>query len=268
MALNIKKVIVNKDKPLKNTFGLIYGLSGTGKTTMATTYPNAAFIALEKNTMEFDGVTSIEVDGTYANLVETLEEIISAPEQLAGIEYIIIDSITAIDNIIVKELCAEYNIDDINQNIPGAKIGVQHGRRAGMFGKVMGLLQDIATNTDISIVATAHAKEVYENSKTESKVIGIDINLPNKYKDMLKQRIDYGINIENGFYDSIKQGVKVKGPHINYQPVGTTDSFNLIRKIGATTLTGKNGLPINRFDPTFEMLELYIKQTLEQNRVE
>lgn len=267
MKLQLKKVTVNKEEPLKNTFGLVYGLSGTGKTTMATTYPNSAFIALEKNTKEFEGISEIPVDGTYSNFVETLEAIIETPEALEGIEYIIIDSITALDNLIVQELCYEYGIDDINENIKGAKVGIQHSRRSGMFTKVMTLLQEITNSTPFGVVATAHAKEVYDNKKTVPEVIGIDINLPAKYKDMLKQRLDYGINIENGVYDSITSRTKVKGPHINFQPVGSTDSFNLIRKLGNSVLEDGNGKKINRFDPTFDVLELYIKQTLEQNKV-
>lgn len=260
-------VKIDKQNPLDNTFGVIYGLSGTGKSTMATTYPNAVFIALEKNTREFDGITEIPVDGTFNNLVETLQAIVENPKQLGDTRYIIIDSITALDNLIVAELCEEYGLDSINENVKGAKIGVQHDRRRGMFTKVMTLIQDIVTKTDISVVATAHAKEVYDNSSNTPKVIGIDINLPAAYKDMLKQRLDYAINIENGMYDSIEQGTKVKGPHINFQPVGTTDSFNLIRKLGNKVLVNKNGLKVNRFDPTFKTLELYIKQTLEQNKV-
>lgn len=99
----------------------ILGEPGTGKTTLAATFPNPVFVRAE------DGLINTSVDafpvvGGYSDLMEQLDWLIKEKHDYRTV---VIDSVTALDDIFASEIMKAENKDNLAHCLGGYGAGFQ-----------------------------------------------------------------------------------------------------------------------------------------------
>jgi hypothetical protein len=91
---------------------LIYGGEGRGKTSLATKFPKPVALLLERGVPA--GITIDAIDGitTYEHVIESLRELIKDPQ---GYGTLIIDTVDALEPMLIADVCAKNNWRNIEQ---------------------------------------------------------------------------------------------------------------------------------------------------------
>ncbi len=161
MALST--VAVNKTAPMIT----IIGSPGTGKTTLAATFPKAIFIQAEKATTIFESFDADVMPMVYPVLPRsnykatpkrsTKATLLAQLRELATEEHdrktVIIDSVTTLHTRFEHELCEMYNVD----NVADAAGGFQKGYLvvAEMHNEIMNAC-NVLRNKGMTIIFLAH----------------------------------------------------------------------------------------------------------------
>lgn len=97
--LNIKPSVISRD--LRGKYVLLYGKPKSGKTTAATSFPNALLCAFEKGYNAIGGVRAVDIT-TWPDFKLVLRQL-EKPEAKQMYKTIIIDTIT-----IAWDLCEQF----------------------------------------------------------------------------------------------------------------------------------------------------------------
>jgi len=115
----------------------VVGTPGTGKTTLAATFPNAIFIQAERATTIFESFDDDVMPQVYpvlprsnykrTNKLSTKDTLLAQLRELATEEHdrktVIIDSITSLHAKFEHELCEMYNVDNVADSAGGYQKG-------------------------------------------------------------------------------------------------------------------------------------------------
>ena len=111
-----KSSIMSKVKPVSETeqrvSSLFYGRSGTGKTTLASTYPKK-IILLDFSDKGTDSIKDVEgVDTLLMDKWEYVEDIYwSLVNEEHSYQTVVLDTITGMQNLVIKEVRESNNLD-------------------------------------------------------------------------------------------------------------------------------------------------------------
>jgi hypothetical protein len=89
---------------------LIYGAEGRGKTTLAAKFPKPLALLLERGLPRGVTVDAVEGVNTYADVITTLRELIEDPH---GYETLVIDTLDALEPMLLANVCMKNNWKDI-----------------------------------------------------------------------------------------------------------------------------------------------------------
>jgi len=134
---------------------VIYGESGTGKSTLASLAPNALFLDVEDSTKDIEGVKRVEGIESFADVLEAVRD-----ESLTSdYRYIVIDTATVLFGLMVR--------DHVLETIPKANGGkaesIEHYEWGKGFVHIQDACMDAMASFDRivekgkSIVLLAHA---------------------------------------------------------------------------------------------------------------
>ena len=107
--LNIKPSVISRD--LRGKYVLLYGKPKSGKTTAATSFPNALLCAFEKGYNAIGGVRSVDIT-TWSDFKQVLRQL-DKPEAKQMYETIIIDTITIAWDLCEQFICAQNSVQKI-----------------------------------------------------------------------------------------------------------------------------------------------------------
>ena len=91
---------------------VVYGAEGIGKSTLASKMPGAVFLDLEKGTSRIDVK---RVDKRYQNIDQIITDMadLAAHKAEYGLQTLVIDTIDALEMVIIKQICKKFNKDGI-----------------------------------------------------------------------------------------------------------------------------------------------------------
>lgn len=107
--LNIKPSVISRD--LRGKYVLLYGKPKSGKTTAATSFPNALLCAFEKGYNAIGGVRPVDIT-TWSDFKQVLRQL-EKPEAKQMYETIIIDTITIAWDLCEQFVCAQNGVQKI-----------------------------------------------------------------------------------------------------------------------------------------------------------
>lgn len=107
--LNIKPSVISRD--LRGKYVLLYGKPKSGKTTAATSFPNALLCAFEKGYNAIGGVRAVDIT-TWSDFKQVLRQL-DKPEAKQMYETIIIDTITIAWDLCEQFICAQNSVQKI-----------------------------------------------------------------------------------------------------------------------------------------------------------
>ena len=107
--LNIKPSVISRD--LRGKYVLLYGKPKSGKTTAATSFPNALLCAFEKGYNAIGGVRAVDIT-TWSDFKQVLRQL-DKPEAKQMYETIIIDTITIAWDLCEQFVCAQNSVQKI-----------------------------------------------------------------------------------------------------------------------------------------------------------
>src|SRR5215472_5194619 len=89
---------------------LLYGAEGRGKTTLAAKFPKPVAMLLERGLPRGVSVDAIEGLGTYGEILDALRALYKDP---AGLKTLLVDTVDALEPLILDHLCAQRGWKDI-----------------------------------------------------------------------------------------------------------------------------------------------------------
>lgn len=107
--LSIKPSVISRD--LRGKYVLLYGKPKSGKTTAATSFPNALLCAFEKGYNAIGGVRPVDIT-TWSDFKQVLRQL-DKPEAKQMYETIIIDTITIAWDLCEQFVCAQNSVQKI-----------------------------------------------------------------------------------------------------------------------------------------------------------
>lgn len=128
--------------------GVIFGVEGIGKSTLASQFPNALFIDTEDSTKRMD-VKRLKKPSSFTELMEMLEWV----KKTKPCSTLIIDTADWAQTLAEKEVLSENGWNSIEA--PGYGEGYVKVREK--YGKMLDKLSDVA-DAGINVVLTAHAE--------------------------------------------------------------------------------------------------------------
>lgn len=91
---------------------VIYGSEGIGKSTLASKMPGAIFIDLEQGTTRLDVKRVNKRYQSYDEVLTDMADLISRKDQV-GLKTLVIDTVDALELLIIKQICKKYGKDGI-----------------------------------------------------------------------------------------------------------------------------------------------------------
>ena len=94
---------------------VVYGAEGIGKSTLASKMPGAVFFDIEGGTAQLDvrrSRPSIKRFQTFDEVITDMAELIGKKDQL-DVKTIVIDTVDALELLIIKQICKKYGKDGI-----------------------------------------------------------------------------------------------------------------------------------------------------------
>jgi hypothetical protein len=101
---------IEKGKIKKPSIDLIFGTSGVGKSTWAARFPKPIFLRTEDGANEL-AVEKLPISRTFEDVIGPVKELLTAVHPF---ETLVIDSLDHLEHIIIRGVCAENNVEEIN----------------------------------------------------------------------------------------------------------------------------------------------------------
>lgn len=234
---------------------LIYGRSGTGKTTFAASFPKPALLINIKD----DGLGSVKkVQGLKVTDVGSYAEFEEVYDMLADTKHnfktVIVDTITQLQNIIVQE--------KLNGGKKGRTKAVDFGSLSrGEWGDIAGLMKNIlmdyrnlAEEQGMNVVFLAQSRVF--NGDSEDAVEGIDPEVGPAVSPSVSSAVCAAVNIvantfiRETFITKEVKGKKRKTKRMDYC-LGLGPSASYVRKVRKDK---ELDIPDHLVDPTYEAL--------------
>jgi hypothetical protein len=129
---------------------LLYGSEGRGKTTLASRFPKPIAMLLERGLPRGVKLDEIADLGTYGNVLDALRDLYRDP---AGYETLVIDTLDALEPMLLEHVCAQHNWKNIETPPYGKGFVIADATWHG-FIKGVTALRD---RHGITIVLVAHS---------------------------------------------------------------------------------------------------------------
>lgn len=172
----------------------VYGPPGIGKTTLANQFPKPLFLDCERGTLGIE-CYRMEID-TWADFKGVLDALTHEPHDFRTV---VLDTANALFDKLVKDVCAEYGVED-----PG---DVAHGRA---WGKISSRFKDAVTRlralrrkdgAKVMPVLLLHEKRTEIREKKGQKTVDtgryhIAPSLPPSARTILHGHVDFLLHAE------------------------------------------------------------------------
>jgi hypothetical protein len=168
----------------KNPIIVLHGDAGVGKTTFAAQAPNAIFIIAE------DGLGILSVD--HFPKPETAKDVNSQLQDLINQEHnfqwLVVDSVTALEKKIWADLCTESNTNSIED--VGGGYGKGYTQSLEFIDKFIRNLQKLRDQRGMGIILIAHTKTQTINPPDKASYDQYVLNINNKIGDYIHTQAD------------------------------------------------------------------------------
>jgi AAA domain len=176
-------------KPKQNDFQKylteIYGMPGAGKSTLASHYPNAFFIATEPGLNSLEVNTFLDKNGDVV-VMKTWQEFQQAVKTIVAnkdkYKTIVVDTI---DNAI--EMCSIFSCGQRNIEHESDEA---YGKGWKMTEREFKKVLDYLVKNGMGVVFISHAKQT-EQEIADKKITYIDNTLPNSAKKYINGLVDF-----------------------------------------------------------------------------
>jgi len=108
MAITLESIKLSK-KSAKRI--LVYGVQGIGKTKLARLLDNSLFLCTEKGFGDFENQPYIEIN----TVTDIIEAITLLYEEETGFEYLVIDTISAMESLIHEKMLSDWNVESLDK---------------------------------------------------------------------------------------------------------------------------------------------------------
>ena len=262
----------------------IIGSPGTGKTTLAATFPKTIFIQAEKATTIFESFDEDVMPMVYPvlprsnykrkPLISTKSTLLSQLRELATEDHdrqtVVIDSVTTLHARFEHELCEKYDVDNVAEASGGyAKCYVELAEWHSEIMNACGVLR----NKGMSIVFLAHTgiQRVKDSPELDEHCV-YTMDMDKKSVPVYVNQVDMAVYLAKDSFVSGKESNK-KGQVTKYGKLIQTGARKLI-----TASDGKVGyvaaktrypmdveIPIGLGEnPLLELIPFFNKQTKTQ----
>lgn len=149
------KDMVGKPEP-KPIIATICGDAGTGKTSLAATFPKPIFIRAEDGTQSIMGMKDVDVLPIVDGADSLTKQLMAVLRDDHDYKTLVIDSVSALERLFIQEiLAAEPNVKSINQACGGYGAGWNAVQAKHMsVRKAAGLIRD---QRKMNVIFIAHA---------------------------------------------------------------------------------------------------------------
>lgn len=187
--LNIKPSVISRD--LRGKYVLLYGKPKSGKTTAATSFPNALLCAFEKGYNAIGGVRPVDIT-TWSDFKQVLRQL-EKPEAKQMYKTIIIDTITIAWDLCEQFVCAQNGV----QKLADIPWGAGHSAAKKEFESSLRKI----TQMGYGVVLIAHNTSRIEKAAdgTETEIISPD--LPRRAAEICNGIVDIIGYIGNEYKD-------------------------------------------------------------------
>lgn len=165
MAISLASLkMVRADKPPRI---LIYGPPGIGKTTLASEFPNAAFIQVEDGTPGDTEILSFGKLDTYADVRDALGAIYTGDHD---IKTLVVDSVTELERLIFAETCLRGDDKgNVKANIEDFGYGKGYVYAQRVWAEFIDGLNALRNDLGITVILIAHSTvERFDDPETVS----------------------------------------------------------------------------------------------------
>jgi hypothetical protein len=161
---------------------LIVGTEGVGKTTFASTCPAPLFLAVEAGTNELD-VARVEELHTYASVRDAIAALTVDAQ---GYQTIVVDTVDALEALIVEHLCAENKWRDIEAAGYGkGYVAVQHEMRA-----LLGSVERMQRSSGVNVLLVGHAAAKRYAPPDSEPYERYDLKMHEKCSALMREWVD------------------------------------------------------------------------------
>jgi hypothetical protein len=219
---------VGKRKAEKAPFAVVYGPSGTGKTSLAASAEKSVFIQTEDGGGELD-ITTLK-DGLFTSYDEILAALRFVYKNPNGVKHVIIDSLDHMEPLVWKHVCEKNSWDSIET--PGYGKGYIECDDA--WRKIISALIKIRDDHNIGIICIAHDVVRTVNDPTTDTYDAHELKLHKRAVALWKESCDMIGLLKNRVVVDAKTG-KGKG--------GTSPSLFVRPTAGFTAKTRFREMP-------------------------
>jgi hypothetical protein len=157
---------------------LIYGHQGLGKTTLACEFPNPIVFDFEGGIPESSPVASIGGENfkTYKDFLAALRSLATEAHEY---DTLVIDSVDALEPLIVAQVCLDFGVTDLSK----AGMGAGYKTVAKVWRELMDGLKWLNTHKNMIIILLGHAKSITHEDAVDGAYSKHTINLSNQGRD-------------------------------------------------------------------------------------
>lgn len=187
--LNIKPSVISRD--LRGKYVLLYGKPKSGKTTAATSFPDALLCAFEKGYNAIGGVKPVDIT-TWPDFKLVLRQL-EKPEAKQMYKTIIIDTITIAWDLCEQFVCAQNGVQKLT-DIPW---GAGHSAAKKEFESSLRKI----TQMGYGVVLIAHSTSRIEKAADGTELEIISPDLPKRAAEICNGIVDIIGYIGNEYKD-------------------------------------------------------------------
>lgn len=187
--LNIKPSVISRD--LRGKYVLLYGKPKSGKTTAATSFPNALLCAFEKGYNAIGGVRAVDIT-TWSGFKQVLRQL-EKPEAKQMYKTIIIDTITIAWDLCEQFVCAQNGV----QKLVDIPWGAGHSAAKKEFESSLRKI----TQMGYGVVLIAHSTSRIEKAADGTELEIISPDLPKRGAEICNGIVDIIGYIGNEYKD-------------------------------------------------------------------
>jgi len=183
-------------------FFLIYGTSGTRKSTFCANLPDPVFIDVE------GGLDSIDVasydhhreDNTYDKLVETLDMLLADSQ---GYKTVVIDSLDWVQHLVEKKICDDNNVSEITELKWGNGTKILKTLSFDILDRLLSMFQQ-----GLNVAVICHCDERMAKAPDGKAYPQYDLLVHKKVSDTYRQRADMVLFAARKVIETEDNGVK------------------------------------------------------------